>query len=471
MQRRQRSVGWSGTLVAGLAIACAGPGCGGGGGSPTGGTGGVGSGLGGATAPGTGGQSGALGGSSGNGGATGTAPGPFALTLPLHGSSAQPLTPMLQWDPANGATAYRVEIAATGASFGTADVVDQTVSGTTTSFMVASSALTAGVIYQWRVTATNGAGATVATGAPRRFSSPYAIAGAHGIGVTPDGAKLVVASDVNNGPIAIITLASHAVTASISTGVASQPMGIAVSPDGTQALATLLTNGSGGVNGVAVIDVAHGTLVRNISDPCVGTTLSDVAYLPGGTEAVIPDLSAGCSAMGMSRFSLGGGSSFTFVNFNDTNDPFGVAVTADGTTALVTMELTRKVYKVALPSTVSPISIPSTSAGIAVSPDGSTAVVAGNDVYFIRLADGSVTTLPLTSDAPGSDFHNVAVTADGSKAVVVGGSTIQVLSLASRSVMSSYPATSGTSVALSPDGATAFVTDQGNGWVRVLQIP
>ena len=48
---------------------------------------------------------------------------------------------------------------------------------------------------------------------------------------------------------------------------------------------------------------------------------------------------------------------------------------------------------------------------------------------------------------------------------------LQVLSLATRAVLSSYPATTGTSLALSPDGTTAFVTDQGNGWVRVLQIP
>ena len=33
-----------------------------------------------------------------------------------------------------------------------------------TSFAVAASKLTAGVIYQWRVTATNGAGMTIATG-------------------------------------------------------------------------------------------------------------------------------------------------------------------------------------------------------------------------------------------------------------------------------------------------------------------
>src|SRR5215831_7944670 len=114
MHRRHPSEGRRVTLVAWLAIACATASCGGGGsGGPAKGTGGTGSGLGGATATGAGGQTGATGGStgSGSGGATGsgTAPGPFALTSPLHGSSAQSLTPTLQWDPADGALAYHVE--------------------------------------------------------------------------------------------------------------------------------------------------------------------------------------------------------------------------------------------------------------------------------------------------------------------------------------------------------------------------
>ena len=140
MHRRQPSERWRATLVAWLAIACAGPSCGGGGGAPAGGSGGAGSGLGGAAATGMGGQTGGAAGGSGSGGATGngTAPGAFALASPLHGSSAQSLTPMLQWDPADGATAYRVEVASS-ASFATADVVDQTVTGGATSFAVTAS--------------------------------------------------------------------------------------------------------------------------------------------------------------------------------------------------------------------------------------------------------------------------------------------------------------------------------------------
>jgi DNA-binding beta-propeller fold protein YncE len=339
-----------------------------------------------------------------------------------------------------------------------------------TELMVATP-LTAGVIYYWQVTAVNAGGMIVSTGAPQRFSSPYVVAGAHGIAVTPDGTKVVVASDINNGPIDIITLASHAVTASISTGVASQPMGVAVSPDGTQALATLLTNGNGGVNGVAVINLTTNTLTGNISDPCVGTTLGDIVYFPSGTEAAIPDLSGGCTAMGLSTFSPSGTPAFTFINFNDTNDPTGVAISPTGSTAVVTMLLDSKVYKVTFPSTVTPISISSTSAGVAITPDGTKAVVAANNVEVITLSTDSVTSISLTNDSPGGDFHNVAITPDGTEAVVVGSASIQVISLANNTVLSSYPATGGTSVAISVDGKTAFVSDMGDGWVRVLQIP
>ncbi len=376
----------------------------------------------------------------------------------------------MQWNASNGASTYTVEVA-TSTGFGAADVLNQSVAATNTDLPVPASTLTVGVIYYWRVTAVNAAGSTVASDAPRRFSSPYLVAGAHGIGVTPDGTRLVVASDINNGPIDIITLATHSIT-SVSTGVASQPIGVAVSPSGTQALATLLTNGSGGINGIAVVDLAHATLTGTISDPCVATTLTDIAYFPSGAEAAIPDLSSGCTQMGLNTFAPSTASpGFSFVNFNDTNDPYGVAITPDGSAALVTMELDSKLYKVTFPSTVAAITLPSTAAGVGITPDGSKAYVASENVSVVDLATSSVSTIDLTADTPGSDFHNVAVTPDGSKVVVVGSATVQVISTSSSAVLSSYPASTGASVAISPDGATAYVTDRGNGWVRVLQIP
>jgi DNA-binding beta-propeller fold protein YncE len=456
-------------LTGALSMAVALAACGGGSSHPSGVGGAVGTGGDGVGTAGSGGQGGP-GAGGGGGTAIPTPPGAFALSSPLDGSSSQPLTPRLQWDFSDGADSYLVEIAA-APTFGAADIVHQTVSATATDFMVAAGTLTPGVIYYWQVTATNAGGATLSSGPAQRFSSPYLVAGAHGIAATPDGAKLVVASDVNNGPIKIIDLASHAVTASISTGVASQPKGIAISPDGTEALATLLTNGVGGVNGIAVVDLTTSTLVHNISDPCVATTLSDVAYFPDGIAAAIPDLSSGCAAMGLNTFLPTGGPSFQFVNFNDTNDPYGLAITPDGTSVLVTMELTRKLYRVTMPSTVNFISLPSTTAGVAITPDGTKAVVAGTDVYVVTMATGSVATVALNNDGPGGDFHNVAITPDGAEAVVVGSATIQVISLTDNTIVASYPATGGTNVAVSADGFLAFVSDRGNGWVRVVELP
>jgi DNA-binding beta-propeller fold protein YncE len=464
------------TVVA-LVIAAGALGCGGAAGTTTTGAGGGGGG-----ATGNGGNGG-NGGSSGNGGAgglTGTGgstsvpiPGAFGLTSPKHGSSAQPLGPTLQWDAADNAASYTVEVA-TSPTFGSTDVGSQSVDAPTTTVTLPANTLTPGIIYYWRVTAVNATGSTVATDAPRWFSSPYQVPGAYGIAVTPNGGALVVASNVNNGPIDIITLADHAVS-SVTTGVASQPMGIAISPDGAEALATLLTNGNGGVNGVAVLDLQTGAVTRTVADPCVATTLSDVAYAPDGSWAAIPDLSGGCTAMGLSTFSPDGASpGFDFVNFQDTNDPLGVAISPDGTTALVTMELDNKVYKVTFPSTVTHVVLPSTSAtstGVAITPDGTKGVIAENTVDVIDLATGGITPIPMTGDSPNGDFHNLALTPDGARAVVVGAQTVQVLSLASATVLASYPAVGGTNVAVSPDGTTAFVSDRADGWVRVILLP
>lgn len=425
----------------------------------TGGTGALGTGTGGDAA---------TGGVVGTGG-TG-APGAFDLQSPVQGSSAQLLTPQLSWDAAEGATSYAVEIA-TSTAFGTSDVFQQVVDASVTTLTVPTATLDAGVIYYWRVSAQNGADYTIATGAPRWFSSPYLVPGAHGIGVTPDGRTLVVASEVSNGPIALIDLTSHSVGA-IDTGVNSEPIGIAIAPDGQEAVATLLTTGANGVNGVAVIDLVNNVVEGEIDDPCVATTLTDVAYFPDGAAAM-PDLSPGCGAMGLSTFDpVLNDPQFAFANFSDTNDPYGVAVSPDGSFALVTMELDDKLYRIDFPGeTVSNISLSSTSAGVAITPDGTTAVVAEATLDLVDTATGAVTPVTLSGDTAGGDFHNVAITPDGKVAVVAGTASVQFVSLADASILAAYPASTGTSVAVSPDGSFAYVTDNGNGWVRVLPIP
>lgn len=449
------------------AVALLAGGCGGG--ADITGTGGQ-TGTGGSGAVGTGGVS-----STGGAGATGGtgqtgAPGPFGLMSPLQGSSAQPLTPQLSWESAEGATTYAVEIA-TSTSFGTSDVFQQIVNAPATTLTVPALTLSPGVVYYWRVSAQNGADYTIATDAPRWFSSPYVVQAAHGIGATPDGRTLVVASEVNSGPIVLIDLTNHTV-AKLDTGVNSQPIGIAIAPDGQEAVATLLTSGTNGVNGIAVIDLVGGVVEGEIDDPCVGTTLGDLAYFPDGALAM-PDLSPGCAAMGLTTFDpVLSAPQFAFSNFGDTNDPFGVAVSSDGAFALVTMELDDRLYRVDFPGgTVSHLTLSATSAGVAITPDRTKAIVAAATLDIVDVGTGTITPIALSGDAPGGDFHNVAITPDGAVAVVVGTASIQFVSLLDGTVLAAYPANVGASVAVSPDGSFAYVTDQVNGWVRVLPIP
>ncbi len=127
------------------------------------------------------------------------APGPFGLMSPVQGSSAQSLTPQLSWDAAEGATTYAVEIA-TSTTFGTSDVFQQIVAAPATTLTVPAATLAPGVVYYWRVSAQNGADYTIATGAPRWFSSPYVVPARARDRCHPDGRTLVVASEINSGP-------------------------------------------------------------------------------------------------------------------------------------------------------------------------------------------------------------------------------------------------------------------------------
>jgi len=66
----------------------------------------------------------------------------------------------------------------------------------------------------------------------------------------------------------------------------------------------------------------------------------------------------------------------------------------------------------------------------------------------------------------------VAITPDGTKAVVVGLFDTAIISLADNSILAKYPTGGGTAnVAISPDGTTAFVVDSYNGRLCVIRIP
>lgn len=99
-------------------------------------------------------------------------PASFTLLSPSDGSTGVPLVPTFSWNPSSIVISYTLEIAG-DAGF---TVMIATRAGIVTTSALSPVILSENTIYHWRVKAVNGAGHTVATGAPRSFTT--ALAGA-----------------------------------------------------------------------------------------------------------------------------------------------------------------------------------------------------------------------------------------------------------------------------------------------------
>ncbi len=154
--------------------------------------------------------------------------------------------------------------------------------------------------------------------------------------------------------------------------------------------------------------------------------------------------------------------------------PAGVAFTPDGSTAYVinTGSDTVSVIDVASGTVTSTIPVGPGPNGVAFTPDGSTAYVtntASDTVSVITVASGTVT----STITVGSEPVGIAFTPDGSTAYVTdnGFRTVSVIDVASGTVTSTITVGSHPyGVAFTPDGSTAYVTNDGSDSVSVISV-
>ena len=462
------SVQPAGAADSGSDNASAGGSGGGNAGTGTGGTSGAGSGgatgSGGGIAGTGGGGTASDAGSSDTSGGGGVPPGAFVLKTPADGSPGVTATPTLTWAAAVGATSYQVEVA-TSASFGEADLVNMP--GVTGTSVVLAMPLRPGVLYAWRVTAVSGTATTVASNAPFWMASPVAAgSNPYGIAVTPSGAQAVVANNTSPGSVTFLDLTSFTMQA---ISVAGTPSILAITPDGSTALVT-----QGAPNAVAVVDFASRSVTGTIAPPCVATTLYGIAIKPDGSAAVMPDFNGGCTKDVLDVIPLPGTTIASAIDLASSASAFGVAVTPDSATALVTRGiLGTSIKSVDLASGgVSTVTGTSASFGVAVTPNGKEALVTsggGDTVKRVSLTNRNVVA-PISFES-NSEVCNVAITPNGRLAVVVGSFNIGVLRLADNAVAATYSG-AGRCVAITPDGTRALITGAGSGGkVFVLKLP
>jgi DNA-binding beta-propeller fold protein YncE len=378
---------------------------------------------------------GALGGSGGygditTGGAAGTAPATFSLTVTVNGEGRVTSTPA---GIDCGSECEGTFAAGTHVQLATREQ--------------------GGVLTAWSEACTGGSACSVTLDADARVTAtfePFAVGpNAHGVAVTPDGARALVTLGDSAGTLKLVSLSDGSIVDSIAVG--SFPGAVAVTPDGSKAVVNNLHD-------VSIVTLST-KAVATVASPCAADTLYDIAVTPDGASAVTTMFNGSCVTNSVAMIALGGpslGSTYPI----PAQLTGGIAVATDGGSALVALGiLGSTVSRVALSDgAITDITGTSSSFGIAVIPNGSEALVASGDGDTIKRVSLSSNSVTGSIDyASNQDPHNLAITPDGSLAVAVGSFDVGVLALATGTVAKRFSG-GGRSVAITPDGKRALVT-------------
>jgi YVTN family beta-propeller protein len=269
------------------------------------------------------------------------------------------------------------------------------------------------------------------------------------IAITPDGSQAVVLNQTDN-TVSVIDLATHPPAIAVNPiPVGNGAFAIAITPDGSQAVVINQAD-----NTVSVINLATNPPTISGSPVAVGNNPVAIAITPNGSQALVLnqadntvsviDLATNPPTISGSPVAVG-------------NNPVGIAITPDGSRALVINQNdgTLSIINLATnPPAISGSSIPVglLPTGIAITPDGLRALVA-NDFGTICVLD--LTTNPPTIagnplTVPNNNLLAIPITPDGSRALVIGINGISVIDLTT-----TPPAIYGSPVSYS-DGLTAF---------------
>lgn len=219
----------------------------------------------------------------------------------------------------------------------------------------------------------------------------------------------------NSNHVAVVDTATNTVLTPVATGL--QPVATAVASHGRLAYVVNETGGS-----LTVVDVATLAAVGTIA---VGSTPHALAIAPDNSRAL-------------------------------------VTRTANDAVGIVDLSTNTLIGTVPLPG--------ASPAGVAFSPGGSTAYVAGNGLHRIDVASGvSTGTIALSGAASA-----LVLTRDGATAfaTIPSLNVVQLVDLGSFTAGATIAVgTSPTQLALSPDGAALYVTNTASNSVSVVDVP
>jgi len=158
------------------------------------------------------------------------------------------------------------------------------------------------------------------------------------------------------------------------------------------------------------------------------------------------------------------------------NNPWGVAITPDGTMAYVTNlnDNTVSVINTATNTVVATVLVGGAPAGVAVTPNGAFAYVANSTSNTVSVIDTATNTIVVAGINVGPSPSGLAATPDSASVYVINGNnTVSVIGTATKSVVAtvSVPGcgfgSDGPGLSITPNGAFVYVS-QGCGQLSVI---
>ncbi|AKB19431.1 disaggregatase related repeat-containing protein [Methanosarcina sp. WWM596] len=267
-------------------------------------------------------------------------------------------------------------------------------------------------------------------------------------------------TDSDDDKVSVIDTTTNTVTATVDVG--DRPLGVTVTPDGSNVYVT-----NYGSNTVSVIDTATNTVTATVD---VGDHPLGVAVTPDGSNVYVANYGDNTVSM------IDTATNTVAATVDVGQSPWGVAVTPDGSNVYVTNigSCSVSVIDTSMDTVVTTMEMGrSQPRGIAFTPDGSKAYMIsspgteGSDAYVIDTATNTATYLDLGGMGEGP--FGVAVTPDGSKVYITAGytdtesDTLYVIDTATNNLITTVDVGDGPrGVAVTPDGSKVYAVSYDN---------
>ncbi len=251
-----------------------------------------------------------------------------------------------------------------------------------------------------------------------------------GVAVSPDGARTYVTNTKygDRGTVSVIDTAINKVTATVDIGYKYSPCGIAITQDGKK-----LYVADRDVKGVSVIDTSTNTVTATVP---VGTNPLGVAIIPDGTKVYVTNrYSNNVSVIDTTTNTV-------IATVKVELGPCGVTGNQNGTKLYVANceSNTISVINTSSNTVTSTVPVGKWPMGIAVNPDGKVVYVANEGSNDVSVIDTETKTVIATVKV-GKNPYGISVTPDGTRAYVANsgdndnlGKTVSVIDTATNKV-------------------------------------